>query len=68
MIRLSGKEFCKVMERHGWTLARIRGSHHIYTRPGAPRPVPLPVHGNTTLDIGLQRQIMREAGLTEDDL
>ena len=64
----TGKEMCKVLERHGWTLRRIRGAHHIYNRPGAARPIPVPVHGNKTLRPGTQRNIMRAAGLTDDDL
>ena len=65
---VSGKELCRVLERHGWALARIKGAHHIYKRSGAPRPVPVPVHGNKTLKAGTQAGIMREAGLTDEDL
>jgi predicted RNA binding protein YcfA (HicA-like mRNA interferase family) len=65
---LTGPEMCRVLERHGWPLSRIRGSHHIYNRPGARRPIPVPVHGARTLKAGTQRAIMREAGLTDDDL
>ena len=25
---------CRVLEQHGWTLARIHGSHHIFTKQG----------------------------------
>jgi len=31
-------------------------------------PVTVPVHGNRTLKTGLQKSIMKDAGLTEDDL
>ena len=27
----------------GWTLARIRGSHHVFTKPGK-LPISIPVH------------------------
>ena len=33
---ISGKDFCRVLERHGWHLKRIRGSHHIYGQTGNP--------------------------------
>lgn len=33
----------KALEQHGWTLARIRGSHHVFTKPGA-LPISIPVH------------------------
>ncbi|MFM8308431.1 MAG: type II toxin-antitoxin system HicA family toxin [Microcystis aeruginosa] len=26
----NGKKFAKILERHGWELLRIQGSHHIY--------------------------------------
>ena len=45
MKRVSGKEMCKVLERLGWALDRIRGAHHIY-RHADGRTVPVPVHGN----------------------
>jgi predicted RNA binding protein YcfA (HicA-like mRNA interferase family) len=56
MKHLTGPEMCRVLEQRGWTLARTRGAHSIYNRPGARRPIPVP------------ESIMREAGLTEDDL
>jgi predicted RNA binding protein YcfA (HicA-like mRNA interferase family) len=63
----SGKDFCRALERNGWTLDRVSGSHHIYVKPGSP-PVSVPVHGNTTLGTGLQRKLMKQTGLTDDDL
>ena len=47
---VSGKHFCKVIERHGWILLRINGSHHIYGRPDRPIILPVPVHGNNDPD------------------
>ncbi len=32
-----------LLESHGWTLARISGSHHIFTKPGK-LPISIPVH------------------------
>ena len=68
MKHLTGKEMCRGLERHGWRLARIKGAHHIYERADALRPVPVPVHGNALLKTGVQRAIMRQAGLTDSDL
>ena len=34
MKAVSGKRLCRLLELHGWRLARIRGSHHIYTSKG----------------------------------
>jgi predicted RNA binding protein YcfA (HicA-like mRNA interferase family) len=65
---LSGKEFCRVLERHGWTLLRVQGSHHIYGRSGTPARLSVPVHGNQDLKLGLLRHLLRVAGLAEADL
>jgi predicted RNA binding protein YcfA (HicA-like mRNA interferase family) len=65
--RLSGKEMCKVLERHGWRLDRIEGSHHVYKKPGHPGTPSVPVHGTKILKPKTQRNIMRSAGLTDDD-
>ena len=32
------------LESHGWTLDRIRGSHHVFTKPNE-LPISIPVHG-----------------------
>ena len=65
---VSGSEMCEALERKGWRKVRIRGSHHIYNRAGARRPIPVPVHGSHPLRKGTQRRIMRQAGLTDADL
>jgi predicted RNA binding protein YcfA (HicA-like mRNA interferase family) len=35
MTSLSGRDFARVIERHGWRLLRVNGSHHIYGKPGS---------------------------------
>jgi predicted RNA binding protein YcfA (HicA-like mRNA interferase family) len=65
---VSGKQLCKALERQGWVLIRIHGSHHIYGRPDLPALLPVPVHGNRDLPTGTQRALMRLSGLTEDEL
>ena len=67
MKAVSGKELCRALERRGWLLDRVRGSHHVYKDPSGGH-VSVPVHGNKTLKPGTQRAIMKDAGLTEADL
>jgi predicted RNA binding protein YcfA (HicA-like mRNA interferase family) len=62
------KEFCKAIEKKGWKLARIRGSHHIFTKQGRIERISIPVHGNKSLKIGLLRALMKMAGIDESDL
>lgn len=68
MKSVSGKHFCKVLRKHGWDLQRIRGSHHIFSQPGNPIILTVPVHGNKSLKTGTLRRLLRDSGLTEDDL
>jgi predicted RNA binding protein YcfA (HicA-like mRNA interferase family) len=65
---VSGKKFCRVLEKHGWTLLRVQGSHHIYGRADNPARLSIPVHGNQDLKLGLLRHMLRVAGLSEIDL
>lgn len=68
MKSVSGKEMARLLEKKGWQLARIKGSHHVYIYPGSPARISLPVHGNQSLKMGLQRHIMKLAGIIEDEL
>jgi predicted RNA binding protein YcfA (HicA-like mRNA interferase family) len=67
VIAVSGKQMCRALERKGWRLHHIKGSHHVYKAPSGPGTISVPVHGNQTLKPGTQRGMMRAAGLTEDD-
>jgi predicted RNA binding protein YcfA (HicA-like mRNA interferase family) len=68
MKSVSGKEFAKILERHGWRLLRVQGSHYIYGKTGSDVRLSIPVHGNQTLKRGLLRHLMKMAGITESDL
>lgn len=68
MKSISGKEFCRLLKQAGWELSRIKGSHHIYTKPGNPARISVPVHGNQSLKIGLLKSLMKLAGITESNL
>jgi predicted RNA binding protein YcfA (HicA-like mRNA interferase family) len=32
--QVSGKLLAKAVQRKGWSLSRIHGSHHIFVKPG----------------------------------
>lgn len=68
MKSVSGKQLAQALERHGWTLLRTRGSHHIYGKEGSQARLSVPIHGNRPLKVGLLRHLLKLAGLTEDDL
>jgi predicted RNA binding protein YcfA (HicA-like mRNA interferase family) len=66
--QVSGRELARILQRHGWTLARIHGSHHIFTMPGRRERIVIPIHGNQPLKTGLLRSLMKIAELQESDL
>ena len=68
MKQVSGKEFVRLVQKHGWILKRINGSHHIFIKEGRQERIVIPVHGNKPLKVGLLRSLMKIAELGEDDL
>ncbi|NNM94467.1 MAG: addiction module toxin, HicA family [Bacteroidia bacterium] len=56
---ISGKVFIKFLEKIGFTLVRINGSHHRLRHPDG-RVTTVPVHRNMDLPKGLLRKIIRE--------
>jgi len=65
---VSGKRLCRLLEPRGWVLVRVNGSHFVYRDPAAGGRAVVPVHGNNELKPRTQKNIMRDAGLTDDDL
>ena len=68
MKAVSGKALARAVERKGWRLLRISGSHHIYGKDGEIARLTIPIHGNSVLKQGLQHSLMKIAGLQENEL
>jgi predicted RNA binding protein YcfA (HicA-like mRNA interferase family) len=68
MKSVSGKGLALALERHGWTLKRIHGSHHIYTKDESAVRLSVPIHANHPLKQGLLSHLLKQAGLTEQDI
>ena len=68
MKTVSGKQLAKALERHGWKLLRIHGSHHIYGREGSVVRLSIPIHGDKPLKAGLLKHLLKSAGLEEKDI
>ncbi|MDP1770738.1 MAG: type II toxin-antitoxin system HicA family toxin [Methylobacter sp.] len=68
MKAVSGKRLCRLLEIRCWELKRINGSHHIYAKSGSNLRISVPVHGDSALKIGLQKQIMKMADIDESEL
>ena len=68
MKSVSGKELARLLERNGWTLLRVQGSHHIYGKEGSIVRLSVPIHGNKSLKTGLLRHLLKMAELSEENL
>jgi predicted RNA binding protein YcfA (HicA-like mRNA interferase family) len=68
MKSVSGKALCRVLEKNGWALLRVTGSHHVYGRRSSPTRLSVPVHANAALKRGLLAHFLKVAGLSEADL
>lgn len=62
---ISGKEVCSLLERNGWYLVRIHGSHHLYNKVGNPVLISVPVHGNKPLKKGTLKALLQKANILE---
>lgn len=55
MKSVSGKKLCKIVEKKGWVLRKVTGSHHIYIKSGVDKILSIPIHKNKDLKIGTLR-------------
>jgi len=58
---MSGKELLKKLKNAGWTVDRIKGSHHILIK--GVLTVVVPVHGNSDVPKGTLNAILKQSGL-----
>jgi predicted RNA binding protein YcfA (HicA-like mRNA interferase family) len=66
MKALSGRDLTRLVERHGWKLLRVNGSHHIYGKQGSIVRLSIPIHANRPLKAGLLRHLLKSAAIPED--
>jgi len=64
---LSPKMIIKVIEKRGFVLDRVKGSHHIYIHPETRQRVVIPVH-KKDLPKGTLMEILKQAGIKKDEL
>lgn len=62
---ITSKKALKLLEKNGWYIHTINGSHIKLKNDNIKQPIILPVH-NTDLTIGVQRQIEKICGFTLD--
>lgn len=59
---MDSRTLIRLMEQKGWTLNRVKGSHHIFTHPEYGYSIPVP-HPKKDLAPGTLHQILKKAGL-----
>jgi predicted RNA binding protein YcfA (HicA-like mRNA interferase family) len=65
--RLTARQVTAVLEKVGFLLTRQSGSHMIYKNSAGKRAT-VPFHGPKTLHPKVLRSILRDAGLTTEEL
>ena len=68
MKQISGKKLAKLLEKRGWILIRTNGSHHTYKNRNVKEMITISIHGNKPIKIGILKQIMKIAEISEDEL
>jgi predicted RNA binding protein YcfA (HicA-like mRNA interferase family) len=64
---ITGSDLIKALSRIGFSVVRIKGSHHRIEHADG-RKTTIPVHGKETLGPGILLKILRDIDLTRDDL
>jgi predicted RNA binding protein YcfA (HicA-like mRNA interferase family) len=64
---LTPQEIIKVVEKRGFVLDRIKGSHHIYYHPETKRRVVVLFH-KRDLPKGTLLEILKQAGISKEEL
>ena len=64
---VTGIELIKALSKAGFSVVRIKGSHHRIEHADG-RKTTIPVHGKETLGPGILLKILRDLDLTRDAL
>lgn len=60
--RMNSRELIKLIEKDGWQLVAVKGSHHQYKHPAKAGRVTVP-HPKKDVPLGTLQSIMKQAGL-----
>ncbi|MGD0454487.1 MAG: type II toxin-antitoxin system HicA family toxin [Solirubrobacteraceae bacterium] len=61
------KQLIRALERNGWQVDRVRGSHYIMAHPDRDQMVPVPYH-NRDIKAGTLSGILNSTGISRDEL
>ena len=63
--RVTGRQTARALERVGFVVLRIKGSHHFLRHPDG-RSTVVPIHSGETLGPGLLNQILKDAEIERE--
>ncbi len=63
---IPGAKVVRALERTGFTVVRIKGSHHVMRHPDG-RTVVVPVHASRDMPKGTLRNILAIVGMTAEE-
>jgi len=64
---LKPERVIKTLERAGWAVRRQKGSHVHIKKEGNPAIISIPVHKGKPIKKGLMLNLLKLAGLTEEE-
>ncbi len=66
---VTGRDTVRALQKAGFITARVSGTHHRLVHPGdASRVATVPVHGSKALKRGTLQSILRQSGITPEEL
>lgn len=66
--RATAADVARAIQRDGWYCIRQTGSHAHYRHDSKPGLVTIPMHSGKTIPPALLRSILKQAGLSADEL
>jgi predicted RNA binding protein YcfA (HicA-like mRNA interferase family) len=64
---ITGEKLLKILQKEGFILKRITGSHHILFHPTKKLHVSVPIHKGKTLGTGITISIIKDTGFSLDE-
>ncbi|MBI3342825.1 type II toxin-antitoxin system HicA family toxin [Candidatus Gottesmanbacteria bacterium] len=64
---ISARKLIKVLQKKGFVLHRVSGSHHVFIRKTDQLSVSVPVHAGHDLGRGITRSILKDAEITQEE-
>jgi predicted RNA binding protein YcfA (HicA-like mRNA interferase family) len=65
---LSPQKVIAILEKKGFTLKRVTGSHYIFAHPETKRRVTVPFHSSREVAKGTLLQILEDAGISREEI